>query len=168
MATFRGGAFSRRQTDCPVLPNLTGAKHTRGMSNRSRFRCRDRRARAARFAVAEAACGGARRPRRQAWCPGARGPAPWRGSTPRTGLPQASLHLPDGLPPGKGCGRPELKPALAWGAPRGGAGGPSRTVTGRRAVALVAAPRARLSGCGRRGEGSESGGAFPLKKSEVK
>ena len=48
------------------------------------------------------------------------------------------------------------------------AGGLRGAVPGRSAAALVAAPRARLWRCGRRGEGSESGGAFPPEKSEVK
>lgn len=43
----------------------------------------------------------------------------------------------------------------------------SRAVSGRSAAAIAGAPRARLSGCGRGGEGSGSGGTFPRRRAKL-
>lgn len=192
MAMFRGGEFSHRQTDCPVLSSFKGTKNTWGMSNRSWFWFGDQQARAACFTVAEAVCGCGLWPRRQAQLPGmarrqdgAGGPAAWCGSPPAPASHGLNFTCPTAFPGGRvrkagAQTRPCLGPpprgeaAPVWSpAERRGRAKPSRTVPcsavpGRSAVALAAAPRARLSGCGRRGEGSESDGAFPPEKSEVK
>lgn len=89
-------------------------------------------------------------------------------------LSLADVALSESFPRRKGVGparvsgrRPAEKRRRAGASPHG-AGGPSRAVPGRSAAALAGAPGARLSGCGRRGEGNESGGAYPPRKSEVK
>lgn len=134
-----------------MLSDVKGTKNTRGMSNRSRLRFRDQRARASCFTVAEAVRGWGLRPRRQAQPPatarrhggggrlplGVAAPSPPPASRHIAHLPPAEVPLPDSFPRTKGAGvRPEPKPAFASGRrpggkrrragpPRGGAGGPS-------------------------------------------
>lgn len=161
------------------------------MSNRSWLRFRDQRARASSFTVPEAVRGCGSPPRRQAQPPatarrhggggrlplGVAAPSPPPACRHIAHLPPAEVPLPDSFPRTKGAGvrPPPRGEAAPGGSPAGRRGrakrsgaAPHRTAPGRSAAALVPAPRARLSGCGRRGEGSESRGAFPPEKSEVK
>lgn len=152
-----------------VLHNAKAPKNTRGTSNYSWFWCRDEQVKAMCSTALETVCGC------RLW-PNTRRNSPLRARTKRAGLGSERQHPqprraaplpPQQLPCPAGGAREAGAPARPCPAGRRGRAERSRAVSGRSAAALAGAPRARLSGCGRRGEGSGSGGTFPRRRAKL-